>query len=225
MKQISRFPWSSLAFTLIVAGSLPAFGQSTGFYVKADVGGNITQDANLREFFGPVASGTKVKFDPGFRAGLAGGYQLTDWFAPEVEVGFLENRIDSITGADRVHNAWFANVPFLVNGKLQYPNSSPLTPYVGAGVGFSESIIDVGRIDLGGTSLHGNISDTVFAWQAFAGLRYRFNDSMGLSVEYRYFAADGASWQADFTSGTASDTMRMGRTKTHTISLAFDFRF
>ena len=225
MKQIIRFPWSSLAFTLIVAGSLPAFGQSTGFYVKADVGGNITQDTNLREFFGPVAPGTKVKFDPGFRAGLAGGYQLTDWFAPEVEVGFLENRIDSITGADRVHNAWFANVPFLVNGKLQYPNSSPLTPYIGAGVGFSESIIDVGRIDLGGTSLHGNISDTVFAWQAFAGLRYRFNDSMGLSVEYRYFAADGASWQADFTSGTASDTMRMGRTKTHAISLAFDFRF
>lgn len=225
MKQTSRFPWSSLACALIVVGTLPVFGQSTGFYVKADVGGNITQDANLREFFGPVAPGTKVKFDPGFRAGLAGGYQLTDWFAPEVEVGFLENRIDSITGADRVHNTWFANVPFLVNGKLQYPNSSPLTPYVGAGVGFSESIIDVGRIDLGGTSLHGDISDTVFAWQAFAGLRYRFNDSMGLSVEYRYFAADGASWQADFTSGTAGDTMRMGRTKTHAISLAFDFRF
>jgi len=210
--------------TLLVC-ALPVVGQSSRFYVKADVGGNITQDTSLTEFFGPVAPNTKVKFDPGFRAGIAGGYQLCDWFAPEVEVGFMENKIDSITGADRVHNSYFANVPFLVNGKLQYPNSSPLTPYAGAGVGFSEALLSVDHIDLGGTSLHGDMNEAVFAWQAFAGLRYRINDQMGLSVEYRYFQADGASFQAEFTSGTASDTLRMGRTQTHAISLAFDFRF
>ncbi len=147
----------------LLAWSLPALGQSSRFYAKADVGGNITQDTSLNEFFGPVAPNTKVKFDPGFRAGIAGGYQLTDWFAPEVEIGFMENKIDSITGADRVHDSWFASVPFLVNGKLQYPNSSPITPYAGAGVGFSEALLSVGHIDLGGTSLHGDISDTVFA--------------------------------------------------------------
>jgi opacity protein-like surface antigen len=210
---------------VMVNGVLPVLGQGSRFYIKADAGGTITQDTDLKEFFGSVAPGTKVKFDPGFRAGVTGGYQLTDWFAGEVELGFMENRIDSITGADRVHDAWFANVPFLVNGKLQYPNSSPLTPYIGAGVGFSEALIDVDQIDLGGTSLHGDMNDTVFAWQAFAGLRYRINDQMGLSVEYRYFAADSASFQPDFTSGTPSDTMRLGRTQTHAISLAFDFRF
>jgi OOP family OmpA-OmpF porin len=210
---------------MLLAGTSPALSQSTGFYVKADIGGNITQDTDLREFFGPVAPGSKVKFDPGLRAGLTGGYQFVDWFAGEVEVGYMENRINSITGADRVHDAWFANVPFLLNGKLQYPNSSPITPYIGAGVGFSEAIINVGRIDIAGTSLHGDINDTVFAWQAFAGLRYKLNNQMGLSLEYRYFTADGASWQADFTQGTASDTMRLGRTKTHAISVAFDFRF
>jgi OmpA-OmpF porin, OOP family len=227
MKRTIPFPSKVLVcgMVLVAAGTLPALSQGTRFYVKADVGGNITLDADLKEFFGPVAPGTKVKFDPGFRAGATGGYQFTDWFAGEVEVGYLENRIDSITGADRVHNAWFGNVPFLVNGKLQYPNRSPLTPYIGAGVGFSEAIINVGRIDIGGTSLHGDVNDTVFAYQAFAGLRYSLNERMGLSLEYRYFAADGANWQADFTSGTASDTMRMGHTQTHAISVAFDFRF
>ena len=209
----------------LAAGTFSGLSQGTGFYLKADLGGNITQNTDLKEFFGPVAPGTKVKFDPGFRAGLAGGYQFTDWFAAEAEVGYVENRIDSITGADRVHDAWFGNVPFLVNGKFQYPNRSPLTPYIGAGVGFSEALIDVGRIELGGTSLHGSITDTVFAYQAFAGLRYSINERMGLSLEYRYFAAEGANFQADFTSGTASDTMRMGRTQTHAISFAFDFRF
>ncbi|HLH54169.1 MAG TPA: outer membrane beta-barrel protein [Verrucomicrobiae bacterium] len=225
MKTTNPFRWTTLTCGIAAAACLPAFAQNTGFYLKADAGGDITLNTNLKEFFGPVAPGTRVKFDPGLRGGIAGGYQVCQWFAPEFEIGFLENQISSITGADRVHDAWFANVPFLVNGKFQYPNSSPLTPYAGAGVGFSEAIIDVGRIDINGTSLHGNISDTVFAWQAFAGLRYQINESMGLSVEYRYFAADGANWRADFTENTASDTMRMGRTQTHAVSLAFDFRF
>jgi len=214
-----------LSASVLMVCALPVLGQSSKFYAKVDLGGNWTHDTQLTEFFGPVASGTKVKFDPGFRAGMAGGYQLTEWFAPEVELGFVENKIDSITGADRVHDSWFANVPFLVNAKFQYPNSSRLTPYGGAGVGFSAALLSVGEIELGGTSVHGDISDTVFAWQAFAGLRYRISDQMGLSVEYRYFQADPASWEADFTSRTFSDTMRMGRTTTQSISLAFDFRF
>jgi opacity protein-like surface antigen len=219
------FP-NSLLLTCVFAGSiLPALGQSTRFYMKADVGGNITEDATLNEFFGPVGPNTKVKFDPGFRAGFGGGYQLTDWFAPEVEVGYMQNRIKDITGADRIHDAWFGNIPFLVNGKLQFPNASIVTPYAGAGVGFSEALLSVEHLDLNGTSLHGDINDTVFAWQAFAGLRFKLNDQMGLSLEYRYFNADGASWQADSTHGTISDTMRMGNTHTHSISVAFDFRF
>jgi OOP family OmpA-OmpF porin len=225
MKTINSFSSKLVGITLVSLCTVAASGQGNPFYVKVDAGGTITQDADLKEFFGPVGSGTKVKFDPGFRGGLAGGYHFTEWFALEGEGAFMENRISSITGADRVHDAWFANIPFLVNARLQLPNRSPLTPYVGAGLGFSVSIIDVSEIQLNGTSLHGDISDTVFAWQAFAGLRYRINERMGLSFEYRYFDADGANWQVDFTSGTSSDTMRFGRTQTHCFSLAFDFHF
>lgn len=204
---------------------LMAGAQEVGWYVKADAGGNITQDTDLKEFFGPVEPGTRVKFAPGYRLGIGGGYQLTDWFAAEAEVGFMGNHIDSITGASEVHDAWFSNVPFLVNAKLQWPNQSRLTPYIGGGVGFSEAILNVDQITLNNTSLHGDNSDTVFAYQAFGGLRYRLNDRMGLSLEYRYFATDGAEWRSDFTFGTASDRMRFGGTQTHALSVAFDFRF
>jgi opacity protein-like surface antigen len=202
-----------------------AFGQNTGFYVKGDVGGNVTQDIDVKEFFGPVAPGTEVHLDPGFRAGLVGGYQALDWLAGEVELGAMENTVRSITGATRVHDATFANVPLLFNVKLQYPNQSGFIPYAGAGAGFSEAIFDVGRVTLNGVSLHGNDADTVFAYQAFAGVRYQLNEQMGVSLEYHYFVADSPTWQADFTSGTGSDTMRFGRSQTHAISLAFEFRF
>ena len=226
MKKTIRMPnlyRAALAF--IFCSTVSALSQGTGFYVKADAGGNITQDVDLEEFFGPVAPDTKVKFDPGPRFAFAGGYQLTPWFALEGEVGFLYNKLDSITGASRVDDAWFINVPFLVNGKFQWPNRSPITPYIGAGVGFSEVILDVDEISLGGTTLHGDNADTVFAYQAFAGLRYRINERMGLSLEYHFVAADGAQWEADFTSGTVSDRMKFGNTQTHSLSLAFDFRF
>jgi len=205
--------------------SAAAFGQSAGFYVKGDLGGELTQDIELKEFFGPVASGSKVKLDPGLRAGVTGGYQVTDWFAGEAELGFMGNNIESITGATRVHNATFANIPLLFNVKLQYPNHSGFTPYAGAGVGFSETIFDVDQVTIGGVSLTGSDADAVFAYQAFAGVRYRLNDQMGLAVEYRYFVAESPTWHADVTFNTASDSMRFGRSQTHAISLAFDFRF
>jgi len=143
----------------------------------------------------------------------------------------MGNNIKSITGATRVHDAMIGNVPFLVNGKLQYPmGRCPVTPYIGAGVGFSETFFDVDKLEFRDASgdiygLSGSDSDTVFAWQAFAGLRYALNEHMGLSVEYRYFQAESPSWQADFTYGTGSDVMKFGRTQTHAFSLVFDFRF
>ncbi len=226
MKKISRATFTiSVICAAVSLFAGRSFGQNTRFYAKGDLGGNLTQDIDLKEFFGPVAPGSKVQLDPGFRAGVAGGYQATDWLAGEVELGVMENNIKSITGATHIHDATFANVPFLFNLKLQWPNRSVLTPYAGAGVGFSESIFDVDHVTIGGVSLSGNDVDTVFAYQAFAGLRYTINEQMGLSVEYRYFAAESPSWQADFAVGTASDTLRFGRSQTHAFSLAFEFRF
>src|SRR5258708_4527171 len=105
--------------TLLVASSLAltatfqVHGQEHRAYVKADLGGNITENTDLKEFFGPVTPGSRVKFDPGVRAGLGGGYWLTEWLAAEGEIGVMGNRIKSITDATELHDAYFENVPFL----------------------------------------------------------------------------------------------------------------
>ncbi len=211
---------------LVLIPTLAAFGQ-TGLYVKADVGGNVTEDVELREFFGPVAPGTKLELDPGFRAGFSVGYQLTDFFAPEAEIGYLGNRVNFVSGADLVHDTWFYNVPFFVNAKFQIPRMGrcPVTPYAGAGVGFSETVFDIGHIDLNGIHVNGSDSAAVFAWQAFAGLRFAINNNMGICVEYHYFYADPASWHAEFASFTPSDRISLGPTHSHAASVAFEFRF
>jgi opacity protein-like surface antigen len=223
---MKQFP-SVYGAALLAALSLltnPGYGQNTRFYVKADLGGNITQDTELREYFGPVSGGSKVKFDPGFRFGVGGGYQLTPWFAPEVEFGTMQNFIHSITDAERV-DALFSNVPFLVNAKFQWPSRCPFTPYIGGGVGVSISVLDVDHISINDIHSSGVTSDAVFAYQGFAGIRYKINEQMGLSLEYRYFATESPSFEADFSYGDTSDRTTFGRAQTHAFSIAFDYRF
>ncbi len=232
-KHMKTFIKKSLlvGFGFLLCTVVNLHAQNTGFYFKADVGGNLTQDIDVKEFLGATLSGAKIELDPGFRGGLGAGYQFVDWASAEVELGFMGNYIKNMTGATHIHDAMIGNVPFLVNGKLQLPmGRCPVTPYIGAGVGFSETFFDIDVLEFRDAigniyGISGSDSDAVFAWQAFAGLRYALNERMGLGVEYRYFQAESPSWQAEFTFNTPSDTVKFGRTQTHAISLTFDFRF
>ena len=202
----------------------PAQAQWGRVYTKVDLGGTVVADTELKEFLGPVASNSTVEFDPGFRFGIAMGYQVTDWFSGEVETGYMYNSIASITDSSGL-DASYSNVPFLVNGRLQWPNRSRLTPYCGAGVGFTASLLDANYITVGDVTLVGSETEFVFAWQAFAGLRYQFNDNMGLSVEFHYFWADSTEWTVDVTYGTFSNKIRFGDTQTYVATIAFQYRF
>jgi opacity protein-like surface antigen len=215
---------SSLALGLALSFPMAVQAQMGNWYLKADAGGNITPSTDLKEFFGePLAPGSEVEFDPGVRFGVGAGYHVTPWFATEVETGIFANEIKSVTDATRL-DAVFSNVPLLGNLRFQCPRWERFQPYFGGGAGVSFPVIDADRIEIGGTSMHGSESDAVFAYQAFGGLRFKLNDQMGLSLEYRYFHADGAEWSDEFEE-IGSDRLRFGATETHSISIVFDFRF
>jgi opacity protein-like surface antigen len=197
------------------------------FYIGADAGGVITPDTRVKGFLGGVDPNTKVRLDPGVRFGFVGGYKLTDWFSVEAETGVYANNIKSITGADIRGDATLANIPFLLNARFEIPHGRcPITPYLGGGAGGSASVLSFDHhIDFNGERLHGSDAAPVFAYQAFAGLRYAINDRMGLGVEYHYFATTGPTWSADHTGGAPSDHISFLGTQNHAISVAFDYRF
>lgn len=211
-------------FGCLAATTLTAQDYVGRWYIKADAGANWTDDTDFTQFFGPVTPGSEVSFDPGLRLGVAGGYHFTDFFAAEAELGIMANEIDSITGA-WVADASFANVPLLVNGKFQFRNRSPFTPYVGVGAGFTTSLISVDGLQIGPTYMEGDEADVVFAWQALAGFRFDLNENMSLGFEYRYFASAGPDWETDVVIGTPSDEMSFDDIQTHAVSLAFHFTF
>jgi outer membrane protein len=224
MKNSRRSLACAFGACVIALLAFNSLGQEGHFYAKFDMGGGIAEDMDLQQFFGENVGGGDVKLDAGLRFGMAGGYWVTDWFAPEVEIGTMMNSIDSFGGSSQV-DATLTQVPFLVNAKFQLPNKSIVTPYAGAGVGFSTSILSADYMQLGNTYMDGSDADMVFCWQVFAGVRFALNETMGLSLEYRFLAADGPSWEAEYASGTSTDKISFGDAKVQTLSIAFDWRF
>ena len=198
-------------------------------YVGASLGGTATLDASVKEFFGPI-SNTKVHFDPGLHVGFVGGYQLCDWFSVEGETGVYMNQIDSIDGAsfNGNGNEFVEQVPLLANVRLQWPSHGhcPVTPYVGGGLGGSISVIDFqDDISLNGVTGNGSSADLVFAYQAFAGLRFAVAQNIDVGVEYHYFVTTGSDWSFNNTFGTQTDRVKFGGTQTHAASVVMNFRF
>lgn len=213
---------ASLAIELLPA--LSAQAQLDRLYLQGDAGATLMQDTRLKSFFGPVAPGTMVEFDPGPRFGVLAGYQLTDWFAAEAETGVMDNNISAVGGSRDV-DASLANIPFLLNARFRMPTQQRFSPFFGGGLGMSASVIDANHFDYGGIHMSGTQSDVVFAYQFFAGVRYALNPHMGLSLEYHYFATTAPEWKADFHFAHTSDTMSFGGAQTHIISVAFDYQF
>jgi opacity protein-like surface antigen len=198
---------------------------SSRFYVGVDAGGALTADPKVKEFLGEVSPGAKVSLDPGVRVGFVGGYKLTDWLSVEGETGIIANNIKSITDASMDGSATLANVPFLLNARLELPHGKcPITPYIGGGAGGSATVLAFEHhIDINGNTIRGSDSDVVFAYQAFGGLRYAINDHMGVGLEYHYFATTGADWHAN---GVGSpNKIAFAGVQSHAISASFDYRF
>lgn len=214
-------------FSLALLSASSLWAEQGRFYVQGDVGGAITDDVDLKEFFGePLTPGAQLSLDPGARIGIRGGYGLTDWLAAEAETGMTVNRIDTISTAGVADSTGsLLNVPLLFNLRLQVPEKHRLAPYAGVGVGFANTILTGDDLIIGATRFSGSASDVVFAYQAFVGLRFALNERMGISAEYHFFHAESASMEVDVISGVGSDRVVLGDTETHSITFAFDWRF
>ena len=212
------------AWSVALLPLVSAQAEKNKFYLEGDIGGAVTVDTQLKEFFGPVLPNSEVKFDPGLWLGLRGGYGVTDWFDAEVETGFVANEIESVTDATETE-ASLVNIPLLLNARFHCPAWHRVSPYFGGGLGFSTTVLSGDDLVIGGTRMQGSAAGLVFAYQAFGGLRFAINDRMGLSVEYHYFATTSSKMSTDLTVGTFSDNVQLGGTATHAATIAFDYRF
>lgn len=214
------------SLVLVAAGSLAMAvftqpGHSQNFYLDADLGVALADDVSLRQFVVPTP-GVKLELDPGVRLSVAGGYNFNDFVGLQLESGIIHNEVKGTTRGGSI-DASIGHVPMLVDVVFRYDKpESKWVPYAGAGAGGDASVIQLDHVRApNGTLVDGEGSTVVFAWQLFAGVRYKLNDMMSIGAGYKFYSADGASWDIRRTAGD----IESGTARVHSVGVNFNMKF
>lgn len=191
-----------------------------GPYFRMDVGPSFFRNGQLTEYGAPVSS--PVKFRTGLAADGAIGYAFNQYVAADFEIGYVGAKIDNVPGFIS-DNSYLYNVPFLANVTLSYPiPRTIMVPYIGVGVGGADVIFDS---DMFGPSssdfVVGPEDDVVFAWQAFAGVRFRLARDLSLGVGYKYFATEDPT----FTYPPDSFPVGFKGVQSHSVMVTLEWKF
>lgn len=189
-------------------------GRFTGDFTTGTVTG-VNPPLNIPSS-SPV--GWKTDFDNGDAYSLALGWQH-EHFRIELEYAYSDSDVDTHTGvsaagldlsaidagvliagnvgdlgvsvADLVADGRgeIENTLFFINGYYDFANNTAFTPYVGAGIGYSN--VDVTYRPSGVGVI--NSDDDVFVYQLMVGIAYKVTDPVDVTLNARYRDGDEAS--------------------------------
>lgn len=176
-----------------------------GWYFSGFGGANWLDDTSFDIGSPDVPAPVANAYDTGYVVGGAIGYDMGPAMGPfglrlEAELSYRDNEVKSHTvvntGASLAGP--FGSTSALAgmgNVLFDFNTGSPFTFYGGGGLGVAKIEFD----NHGASSIlinNGRVlddSDTVFAWQAIAGMGYEIAPNMVLDVQYRYFNASDVS--------------------------------
>ena len=153
-------PLAGSAMAADYSAAVPTDSQTnTGFYLRSDVGASFLRWNSFAN-------------DTGLIAAVGAGYQWNDYFRTDI-TGQWAGGYNIGTG-DTIHTT-----KILANAYLDLPNSTPLTPYIGAGLGYGWAYGDT----------YGTTSGVALA--AHAGVAYAMTSNLALDVGYHFIDTVG----------------------------------
>ena len=196
----------AMACAMLASGlALPAEAaeKESGVYVNFGVGPNFAESVDLK-ISGVSLSGD---LDVGVRVSAGVGYNFNKYLGVEFDTGFVSNTFEDFHGT-------LSHIPYMANGVFRYPIGTRLEPYIGGGVGGSSNFLYID--DFG---LHDSDVSFDFAWQAMAGLRYKFAENMSIGAGYKYLGTLSGDYHID------GNNTHVGNSNNHMLNFAFNMRF
>jgi outer membrane immunogenic protein len=153
-------------------------------YVGISAGVFMPTDSNVSDFSG---SGN-LEYDTGYSISGTGGFAFNNGLRLEGELTYKQADTDKVTvfGFSGPVNSDIAALGFLANIYYDFKNSSPVTPYIGGGIGFATLYLSQGTDNTGGW-FWSEDDDTVFAYQLAAGVAFDVSKNVAIDLGYRYF--------------------------------------
>jgi outer membrane protein OmpA-like peptidoglycan-associated protein/opacity protein-like surface antigen len=192
-----------LAVTLALATTAlatPALARDNAWYVGVEGGAMIVEDIDY-DLTTPTGGVTTIDSNYGYDVGGTVGYDFGA-LRVEAEVAYKSASVDEIrttgsiaTGANTQVGAGTYSgggrtsaLSFMANAMLDFGADDSISGFVGGGAGIARVKASDYRVVNSFTAL--DDSDTVFAWQAIAGIRAPLSENVDVSLKYRFFNAD-----------------------------------
>jgi len=183
-------------------------------YLGVQVGGTWVQDADISDQTGTFGEAT---FDTGFNVGITGGVDCGPG-RYELELNYRQNDFDEISDpifGTTSYDGDISALSFMANAFWDIPTGSPVTPYLGGGLGVA--LVSINELVEPGFGQVVDDDDTVFAYQLGAGVAFELNPNMALDLGYRYFATsdpeltdvDGIEFETEYQTHNASVGLRI----------------
>ena len=210
----------------------PALAKDKAWYVGVEGGGMIIE--NIKYDIGAAQNAGRLHHNYGYDVDGVVGYDFGG-FRVETEVGYRSAAVtdwrNTVTTPVFAANGALQSAPagyypgaggrssalsFMLNGLLDFGEDTGLQGFVGGGVGVAR-VKSHASLTTYGDFL--NDSDTVFAWQALAGVRAPVSKNVDFSLKYRFFNAEDVKL-VDVTGRSVN-----GRFRSHSILAGFLVNF
>ncbi|WP_037467932.1 outer membrane protein, partial [Sphingobium herbicidovorans] len=210
---------AALATTVLAT---PALARDNSWYIGIHSGVVLVEDQDITFTPGfdpntgaPTASSTleDVDYHKGWDGDAVIGYDFGG-FRLEAEAGYKRAKVD----LDKSGFGGSASaLSFMLNGLLDFGSDDGLQGFVGGGVGVSRAKLANDLV---------NDSDTGFAWQALAGVRYPLTNNLDVSLKYRFFNQDDINLVPAYTTavGVAGGDVET-KLRTHSLLLGLTYNF
>lgn len=166
----------------------------SGWYLRGDIGMTNQKVKSIDNvLFDPTVQVVHKEFESGMLFGAGLGYKFNDWFRVDV-TGEYRGKTD-FRGFDFYPggaNDYYGNKSewlFLANAYVDLGTWWNITPFVGAGIGYSQNTISNFRdvnVPVNGIAYANNHSQWEMAWALHAGLAYKINKNFTAELSYRY---------------------------------------
>ncbi len=175
----------------------PVVVQTGGWYLRGDIGMTNQQVGELTSpAFTSDVTVLQKDVSSGMLAGLGLGYQFNNWFRADVtgeyRGGTTFRGLDSYSAFGGGANDYYGTKSewlFLANAYIDLGTWWCFTPFVGAGIGYSQNTIDNFRdvnAPNGAVAYADKNSQWEMAWALHAGIAYKVTPNFTAEFAYRY---------------------------------------
>ena len=223
-----------LAALLLTLPTISVAVDLDGYYITAKGGVSKTSDTGTMSF---GAGNTILNDDDlgtGSAFGISAGKYISDNFRLELEAIKRTGYEMDTTGDNNLYEANISSKSIFINGFYDFQSfslgSTPITPYLGGGVGISKNKMGTTYENRPSATLDGK-TISQFAYKVAAGTLVSLTENVSLDINYQYVnlgnikSGVGVYDEAGTFFGNISPAINGGEIKTQELMVGLQYKF